>query len=82
MRSKILVHSRPAALISQTAKTFDCDIIILHNGKTLNAKSIMQLLSANIEKDDEIEVEARKDAKTAIEKLFIEEANELFTNEQ
>ena len=70
IKSKILVHARPAALISQTAKSFDCKTTILFKDKTINAQSIMQLVTSGIDKGDLVTLKVGgKDAKMALEVL-------------
>ena len=37
------IHTRPAALLVRTAKTYDCDVIVECNGKQASAKSLFKL---------------------------------------
>ena len=37
------IHTRPAALLVKTAKTYHCDIIIECSGKQASAKSLFKL---------------------------------------
>lgn len=37
------IHTRPAALLVKTAKTYDCDVIVECNGKQASAKSLFKL---------------------------------------
>ena len=39
------IHARPAALLVKAAARFPCEIMIEKNGVTVNAKSIMGLLT-------------------------------------
>ncbi|RKD23634.1 phosphocarrier protein [Caminicella sporogenes DSM 14501] len=50
------LHARPAALLVKTASQFKSDIKIEFNGNTLNAKSIMNVMSMGLRKDDEIKL--------------------------
>ena len=40
------LHMRPASVFSQAMTPFACDVTILFNGKSYNAKSVMLLMSA------------------------------------
>ncbi|WP_243385406.1 phosphocarrier protein HPr [Bacillus kexueae] len=65
------IHARPATMLVQTASKFDADINLEYNGKTVNLKSIMGVMSLGIGKDAEIKVTAagsdENDAIQAIE---------------
>ncbi|MCT4619363.1 MAG: HPr family phosphocarrier protein [Marinisporobacter sp.] len=64
------MHARPAGAFVKMATSFTSDIQIETNGKTLNAKSIMNLLSLGLKKDDEIRIIANgDDEKEAVEAL-------------
>jgi phosphocarrier protein HPr len=52
------LHARPAAQFVKTAKQFKSAITISRNGKTVNAKSLVLLLSLAIPKGAEIELVA------------------------
>jgi phosphocarrier protein len=39
------IHARPAALIVQTVKNFNCNIYISRNNDKINAKSIMGVIT-------------------------------------
>jgi len=45
IQNKVGLHARPAALLVQTAKQFDCDIKVTHNEREANAKSILNVLT-------------------------------------
>lgn len=68
------LHARPAAILAKTAAKFSADINIKTQGKDINAKSIMNILSAGLKKDDEITIVANgtdeKEAVEAIVNLF------------
>lgn len=38
------IHGRSSAALSKLASTFPCDIYIYHDGKSANAKSIIELM--------------------------------------
>jgi phosphocarrier protein HPr len=48
------LHARPAAQFVKLAKQFKSDITVTNNGKTVNAKSIMFILTLGISKNTEI----------------------------
>lgn len=39
------IHARPAALIVQTAATYQCQIMFTKDGEEINAKSIMGIIT-------------------------------------
>ncbi|MDR2897307.1 MAG: HPr family phosphocarrier protein [Spirochaetaceae bacterium] len=39
------IHARPSALIAQTASKFECEILIKKDSLTVNAKSIMGVIT-------------------------------------
>ena len=51
------MHMRPAQVFVGEMGKFKCDVNILFNGKTINGKSIMNLMAALIKKDSEIEIQ-------------------------
>ncbi|QZY55827.1 HPr family phosphocarrier protein [Crassaminicella profunda] len=64
------MHARPAGAFVKKATGFSSDINVEVNGKTLNAKSIMNILSLGLKKDDEIKIVATgDDAEQAVEAL-------------
>ncbi|PLR69458.1 MULTISPECIES: phosphocarrier protein HPr [Bacillaceae] len=52
------IHARPATVLVQTASKFDADVNLAYNGKTVNLKSIMGVMSLGIAKDSEITISA------------------------
>ncbi|MED4452525.1 phosphocarrier protein HPr [Metabacillus fastidiosus] len=52
------IHARPATVLVQTASKFDADINLEYNGKTVNLKSIMGVMSLGIGKGGEIKISA------------------------
>ncbi|QIB27223.1 HPr family phosphocarrier protein [Caloranaerobacter azorensis] len=64
------LHARPASVFVKTASQFKSDIKIEFNGNILNAKSIMNLMSLGLKKDDEIKlIIDGPDAEEAMEAL-------------
>lgn len=41
-------HARPASILVRTASGFPCDIILKYKDKSINAKDIMQVMTAGI----------------------------------
>jgi phosphocarrier protein HPr len=52
------IHARPAANLVQVASKFAADINLEYNGKTVNLKSIMGVMSLGISKDAVIKITA------------------------
>jgi phosphocarrier protein HPr len=59
------IHARPATLLVQTASKFSSDINLECNGKTVNMKSIMGVMSLGIGKGAEIIISADGHDETA-----------------
>ena len=70
VKCKCGLHARPAASVMKTAKTFLSKIRIEKDGKSGNAKSIIDILSVNVNCMDRVEVscdgEDEKEAMRAI----------------
>lgn len=64
------IHARPATLLVQTAGKFDSDINLEYNGRSVNLKSIMGVMSLGIQKEAKIKIVAEgSDADAAISAL-------------
>jgi phosphocarrier protein HPr len=64
------IHARPATLLVQTASKFNSDIHLAYNGKTVNLKSIMGVMSLGVPKGAEIKITAEgADAAEAVAAL-------------
>ncbi|MFT4415222.1 phosphocarrier protein HPr [Fredinandcohnia humi] len=50
------IHARPATILVQTAGKFDSDIQLEFNGKSVNLKSIMGVMSLGIGQGAEIKI--------------------------
>ncbi|OFW77164.1 MAG: phosphocarrier protein Chr [Alicyclobacillus sp. RIFOXYA1_FULL_53_8] len=62
--------ARPAALFVQEANRFSSDVFVEKDGKSVNAKSIMGIMSLAIANGQEIVVRAEgSDAQLAVQKL-------------
>lgn len=61
------IHARPAARIVAALKPFAAEVTILAHGKSVNARSIVALLSAGIRHGDDIEITGRgSDVRAAV----------------
>jgi phosphocarrier protein len=52
------IHARPATVLVQTASKFDADINLEYNGKAVNLKSIMGVMSLGIPQGSQIKITA------------------------
>lgn len=68
--SKSGLHARPAAIFVQNAKGFQCQITLSKNNKTVNAKSILAVLTLGAEQGEQVVLKADgDDAEIAIDRL-------------
>jgi phosphocarrier protein HPr len=56
--SKSGLHARPASIIVQKAKEFPCQIDFIKAAKTVNAKSLLAVLTLGAENGDQIIIRA------------------------
>lgn len=56
VKLKTGLHARPAALFVQEANKYSCDIFLEKEGKRVNAKSIMGIMSLAINYDSEMKI--------------------------
>ena len=64
------LDARPVAMLVQVASKFDSRIYLLSDGKKVNAKSIMGMMSLGLDNGEELEIMADgKDQKAAAEAL-------------
>jgi len=70
VKNKTGLHARPAALFVQAANKFKSEIFIEKQGKKVNAKSIMGVMSLAISQGTEITISAQgEDEKEAVSNL-------------
>ena len=70
VKNKTGLHARPAALFVQTANKFRSEVFIEKEGKKVNAKSIMGVMSLAVSQGTKITVSAQgNDEKETVEKL-------------
>lgn len=50
------LHARPATVLVSIASKFDCDITITYDGITVDAKSIMNVLSLGLKQGSQVTV--------------------------
>ena len=50
------LHARPATEIAKIAMKYKCDVNLIVNGKTINAKSPLMIMSACIKYKTELEI--------------------------
>ena len=64
------IHARPATLLVQAASKFNSDINLKYNGKSVNLKSIMGVMSLGVGQGADVTITADgDDAKEAIEAI-------------
>lgn len=64
------LHARPAALFVQEANKYSSDIFVEKHGKSVNAKSIMGIMSLAISNGTDVIIRAEgSDAEQAVAKL-------------
>jgi phosphocarrier protein len=64
------LHARPAALFTQTAQRFRCEVTVAHNEQTANAKSILSILALGVSQGTTVRVRAQgPDAAEALQAL-------------
>jgi phosphocarrier protein HPr len=74
VKNRAGIHARPAAIIAQTANKFVSDISLIRDDVTVNAKSIMGVITMAAGYNTTLRIQAdgpdEKDAVSSIEKLF------------
>lgn len=64
------LDARPVAMLVQVASKFDSRIYLLSEGKKVNAKSIMGMMSLGLDNGEELEIMADgKDERAAVDAL-------------
>ncbi len=72
------LHARPATEISKIAMKYPCNVNLIVNGKMINAKSPLMIMSAGIKSKTELEIvcDGEKEKK-ALEELKLVFENQL-----
>ena len=55
------IHARPATILVQTASKFTSDITLTYNGKSVNLKSIMGVMSLGVGQNADVTISAEGD---------------------
>ena len=55
------IHARPATLLVQTASKFGSDVNLEYNGKSVNLKSIMGVMSLGVGQNADVTITAEGD---------------------
>jgi len=72
------LHARPATEISKIAMKYKCNVNLIVDGKTINAKSPLMIMSAGIKSKTELDILCDgEDEEKALEELKIAFKNEL-----
>ncbi len=75
IKHEVGLHARPASMFVQTAAKFSSEIEVTHGETTVNAKSILAVLTLGAHKDAEIIISAEGDdadeALIALEELVL-----------
>jgi phosphotransferase system HPr (HPr) family protein len=70
--SKSGLHARPAAVFVQKAKSFQSQIALIKDTKTVNGKSILSVISLGATQGEQVTLQANgEDAETALEQLAV-----------
>ena len=65
------LHARPASILATTASKYKCNITLFVNDKKINAKSVLNIMSAGIKGNSEIIIECDgEDEELAMEDLI------------
>jgi phosphocarrier protein len=68
--SKSGLHARPAAIFVQKAKSFQSQVALIKDTKTVNGKSILSVISLGATQGEQVTLQANgEDAETALEQL-------------
>jgi phosphocarrier protein len=71
------MHARPASKVAHLAASFDEDVSITYKARTIDAKSIMGLMSLGVPKDAEITIQVNGDDDESILSSILGEMKEL-----
>ncbi|MDX9865702.1 MAG: HPr family phosphocarrier protein [Anaerolineaceae bacterium] len=67
---KVGLHARPAAIFVKAANKFAADIQVTKDDRTINAKSILSVLTLGVNQGSEITIHAEgEDAEAALQEL-------------
>ena len=66
------MHMRPASDFIKLVTPFKCDVTIIFNGKSINGKSVMNLMAACMKQGSEIEIQCSGQDEEACLKAAVE----------
>ena len=66
------IHARPASVFVQTAAKFKSKVTVTAKGKTVDAKSILMIMSMGLVKDTDIVIKAEGEDASAAVKALVE----------
>ena len=71
VRNRAGIHARPAALIAQTSNKFAAEIMLIKDSTTVNAKSIMGVITMAAGYNTTLTVQAEgEDEKEAVDAIY------------
>lgn len=71
------LHARPASILATTANKYKCNITLVSGDKTVNAKSVLNIMSAGLKGNSEIIIECDgEDEEIAMQELLAKFENE------
>ena len=70
------LHLRPAGMLCQTSMKFQSKILLLYKEKTINAKSVLNVMASGIKCGDEVTVRCEAAALEAVCQLIERELKE------
>lgn len=66
--NKIGLHARPAALLVKTAAAFKSEVALIKDGKSVNAKSMLAVMSAGVKAGETVTIQVTgEDEEQALE---------------
>ncbi len=72
IKNRLGLHARPATKFAQLASKFDSEIALIRNGKSVDGKSILEVLTLSCPKGTVLTIRANgKDAEEAVDALKI-----------
>ena len=82
IKNRVGLHARPAAICVQTANKFESNITVEQDGKEVNAKSIIGVLSLGAEKGSRIVIRIEGEDEQAAMNAFSELVADKFGDEE
>lgn len=71
------LHARPASILATTANKHKCNITLISGDKNVNAKSVLNIMSAGLKGNSEIIIECDgEDEEIAMQELLAKFENE------